>query len=296
MSRKPLAIIVGISALMLSTNIASAQKPALPTIKLCTGQEGLNYNFAGTEIRKQAKDILNINLIPSTGSLKNLEGIENGTCDVAIVQSDALNIYSNISGFELGPVLYKEYWHLICNEAANINRITDLTAKNKILIGPNGSGTAVTWESFVKADPARYEVVQHEPIGGLRAAAIVQEGSNAQCMALVTGLNSNAIKEINENAKQKGNLRLVPSNDRDILKTKDGRGRKVYSDVEIPSGTYSGGLQPRSLFGSSVNTVAVNAVIVASSKYIDEHEPDYNKFLRAVNAAIPSIKGRVEPH
>jgi TRAP-type uncharacterized transport system substrate-binding protein len=291
MFRKTLLTTFLATNLIFANHVAKAQDN-LATTRLCTGLINLNYDWAGHEIQKQAKGRLNIVLINSKGSLENLEKLGK-ECDVAIVQSDATYAIANSSSIEFGPPLYKELWHLICNTDANISRITELNKNTKLLLGANGGGAEVTWLSFVKADPNRYGVVPHDPIGGLRAAGIVQQGGNAACMAVVTGLNAPGIKEISESATQSNNMRLIPSNDSDILKIKDSKGHFVYMNEEIPSGTYRG-LQPRSIMGSSVNTVGVNAMIVVSSDYLDKHDGDYEKFLSAVKSAVPGIKAHVE--
>jgi len=283
-------LLAGISVFSFGISAAQADTKPLPVIRLCTGLQGLNYFWTGQEIAKQAKNILDIKVIPTKGSLENLAKLASNDCDVAIVQSDALNAVDKVSNVEVGPALYKEYWHLICNTDANISRITGLNKDTKILLGANGGGAEVTWTSLVKSDPKRYSVVPHDPIGGLRAAGIVQQGSQAACMAVVTGLNSAGIKEINEIAKQSNNMRLIASNDGDILNVKDPKGHLVYTNDSIPSGTYAGGLQPSSLFGSSVDTVSVNALIVSNSDFIDANEGVYTQFLRAVNNAVPGIK------
>lgn len=290
MLKKFLIYAIGTSSVIMLGSIPAHAQRALTTVRVCTGPVGLTYEKVGQEIQKQSKGILEVTLITTAGSQSNADNIANGVCDTAIVQSDILYVIRNASQLEVGPVFYQEPFNLICNKNSGITRITDANSKTKFLIGANGGGTATTIQSFKKADPKRYENVPTEPIGGLRAAALVDEGSAAQCMALVAGLNSPLMKEINENSKATGNLRLIPADDKDLLNVKDSKGRLIYTQFQIPSGIYAGGLQPSAFFGSSVNTVAVNAELVTSTKFIDDHEDDYSKFLRIVNTALPSIK------
>lgn len=295
MFKKMLLASIATSTFLITTHVAMAQRE-LPTIRACSGLKGLNYYWVIDEIAKQSKGVLKIINNASKGSLENIDRLVSGECDVAIIQSDSLTVADKAGNVEVGPPLYNEFWHLICNTDSGITRITQLNQNTKILIGEPGNGAEVTWTSFVKADPKRYEIVPHDPIGGMRAAGIVQQGRNASCMAVVTGLNAEGINAINESAKQTNNLRLIPSNDSDILKIKDPKGHYVYIEEIIPSGIYSGGLQPKSIMGSSVKTVAVTAVIAASTDYLDKHNGDYEKFLAAVRNAIPNIKAHVVPH
>jgi len=281
---------------------AQAQKPApsLPTVKLCTGVPDGNYDFSGIQIAQQAKGALNIVTVNTQGSQDNLARLDKGECDAAIVQSDAYGVYlkenaHSALNLEKSRVLYQEYLHFICNGDAGISRITQLTKKNTVLVGPLGGGTSTTWESFRIADPKRYDPIPTLPIGGLRAVNLVQEGSEASCMLFVTGLKSGPINEANQIARNsKGHLVLVAADDSDLPKIKDPKGRPVYSKATIPGGTYPGGLQPASILGSSVDTIAVDAVLVTNTSFIDANEQAYNILLRAVNNALPAIKNKVE--
>jgi hypothetical protein len=274
---------------------AQAQRSSrdISTVKMCTGLKGLNYYWVGEQIQAQAKNQVNIVLVTSKGSLENIDRLNSGECDVALIQSDTTIAANNAGGIEVGEPLYKEYWHLICNTDANVDRVTKLNQKTPILLGDNGSGVETTWTAFVKADPDRYGKVPHEPKGGQRAAGLVKKGDEAACMAVVTGLNSEGIQTVNNIAKTSDNMRLIPSDDGDILKLKDSKGRLVYTRETIPSKTYDG-LQ-KGWFSSAVNTIGVQAVIAANKDFLDKDQAAYSKFLDAVHKALPTIKAKLEP-
>jgi hypothetical protein len=295
------AMIAAVAAFAGLPSLALAQAPALPTVKICTGARDGNYDFSGTQIAQQAKGGLNVVVVNTQGSMENLAKLDKGECDAAIVQSDALGVYlkqnaRSALNLEKGRALYQEYLHFICNTEAGLSKITQLSRKNTILVGPLGGGTSTTWESFKIADPKRYESIPTLPIGGLRAVNIVQEGSEAQCMLFVTGLKSGQINEANQIAvNSKGRLALIAADDSDLPKVRDNKGKPIYAKQTIPSGTYPGGLQPSSIMGSSVDTISVDAVFVTNTSFIDSNEQAYNTLLRAVNSAIPAIKNKVEP-
>jgi hypothetical protein len=295
------AMIAAVAAFAGLPSLALAQAPALPTVKICTGARDGNYDFSGTQIAQQAKGGLNVVVVNTQGSMENLAKLDKGECDAAIVQSDALGVYlkqnaRSALNLEKGRALYQEYLHFLCNTEAGLSKITQLSRKNTILVGPLGGGTSTTWESFKIADPKRYESIPTLPIGGLRAVNIVQEGSEAQCMLFVTGLKSGQINEANQIAvNSKGRLALIAADDSDLPKVRDNKGKPIYAKQTIPSGTYPGGLQPSSIMGSSVDTISVDAVFVTNTSFIDSNEQAYNTLLRAVNSAIPAIKNKVEP-
>ena len=284
---------IGALLVVVIANPVQAQRRDLPTVRMCTGLKGLNYYWVGEQIKNQAKNLINLELLTSKGSLDNIDKLNANECDVALIQSDATIAANNAGGIEVGEPLYTEYFHLICNTGANVDRVTGLNQKTKILLGDPGSGAETTWASFVKADPDRYGKVPHDPKGGQRAAGLVKNGDDAACMAVVTGLKSQGINDINEVAKTSDNMRLIPSDDSDILRIKDAKGRNVYTKVTIPGGTYSG-LQ-HGWFSTAVNTIGVQAMIAANTEFLDKNSPAYNQFLRAMHNALPTIRAKLQP-
>ena len=293
--------VIGLAGLI---GLPSAHADTLPVVRICAGPAGLNYEFAVKQIQIQAHGTLDIEGIHTEGSLQNLELLAAEKCDAAIVQSDAFNVYkkqnaSSALDLEGGRPLYDEFVHFICTKESGITRITQLTNKQTVLIGPNGGGSSVTWESFKIADPDRYgppKGPQTLPYGGERAVNMLL-ASEAQCMIQVTGLKAQGIMKVNAIAlQQKENtLLLEPADDSDMPDVKDIKGKPMYVQEYIPSGTYPGGLQPKSIWGSRVRTIAVHAMFVASTKWADSHEKDYAKVLDMVNRALPAILIHVAP-
>jgi TRAP-type uncharacterized transport system substrate-binding protein len=292
------AIAIVVVAVWLAPTPARAQDD-LPHVNLCTGIKDGNYDFVGIQIAMQAKDVLHGKLINTAGSIENLQKLDKGECDAAIVQSDAFNLYLKQNAhsslnLERGRVLYPEYVHFICNTNAGLSKITGLKKDQTVLIGPNGGGSAVTWESFKLADPARYGSIPTLPIGGTRAAGKVQEGSDAACMFMVIGLKAPGISEINDLARNSGDrLRLINAQDSDMPGVKDPKGRIMYQEASIPGGTYPD-LQ-HGMFSTAVSTITVDSIFVANSNWVDANAAGYEKLLKAVNAAMPAINNRVLP-
>lgn len=263
-------------------------------VRFCTGPDGGNYDFSGIQVKRQAAGLVPIDLVQTKGSLDNLDRIAGGTCDAAIVQSDAYGVYMRqhsgaILNVERGRVLYPEYVHLVCNKAAGLSKITGLKKGMTVLVGPNGGGSSVTWDSFRMADPKRYGDVATLPIGGKRGLGLVDEGTDATCMLYVAGLASQSMNEADDFAEKSGHLDLVATNDSDVEKMKDAKGQYVYEDLSIPSGTYPRAFQTRSLMGSSIGAIAPHAIVVSNVSFIEANDAVYDKFLSAVNKAEPAI-------
>lgn len=270
----------------------AAAHAEMPKLDLCTASESGNYYWAGTQIAAQAKGSVAVNPIVTKGSMENLEKIEKGECNAAIVQSDAFLAYEKANPksqlkLERSAALYNELVHLLCNRKAGISKITKLTGKNVVAVGRNGSGSAVTWSGFVQVDEKTYKQVQTVPLDGERALAKVADGTDVQCMLFTAGLNTPFVKDTVTGYKDK--VELVPTDDRDIKEAKDGHGQRLYDYSEIPGRMYP----VNDCFNCGVNTIAVKALLVVNGDWADEHEREYGKLLEAVRHALPTIKQRV---
>lgn len=286
---------VGLAAL-LAPGTALAQSAH---IKFCTGPEGGNYDFSGIQIKRQGQGAIAVDLQNTKGSMDNLDRIAAGTCDAAIVQSDAHGVYlkqhpGSVLNVERGRVLYPEYLHLVCNKEAGLSKITGLSKGMTLLVGANGGGSAVSWDSFRLADPKRYNEVATLPIGGKRGLGMVEDGKDATCLLYVAGLGSTSMREADDFAEKSGHLKLVATDDSDVAGIKDAKGRPVYDSTSIPSGTYPRAFQTRSLTGSSVGAISASAIIISNVSFIEGNEATYDKFLTAVNKALPAILEHVD--
>jgi hypothetical protein len=276
-----------------------AQAAAAPEFRLSAGIDGGNY-FRSAENVKKMSNAVPISVQDSKGSIDNLDCVTAGTADGGFVQSDALLVYSArnaraISAIERAGVLYKEHAHLLCNRNAGIGRVTDLNKSHTLARGPDGSGGAVTWDSFRLADKKRYEPVNVDTRGGTRALAAVADGSQVQCFLWVGALNASFIK--NEASQYGDRIVLVPTDDWDMGKVaKDARGAAVYDYAEIPAGTYPR-LQPTgTVYGTkAVKTITVDALFVTSTAWINTNEAAYDRVLKAFQSAKPAIEKIVNP-
>lgn len=269
-----------------------------PSFRLCTGSEAGNYFKAGHLLKRVSN--VKIEVTPTQGSLDNLDRVVKGECDGAFVQSDALLVYSNrnaqaLSTIERAGVLYQEHAHLVCNRGSGVDRVTDLTNKHTVAVGPDGSGARTTWDAFVLADKKRYAPVQVDTRSGVRALSAVADGSQVQCLLWIGALGSSYLK--NDAQSQGDRIVLVGTDDWDMGKVaKDSRGKEVYGYSEIPSGTYAR-IQPGgTLYGTkAVKTITVDALFVASVKWIDANASAYDAVLRGFSAAKPAITDIVTP-
>lgn len=297
LSRLGLALVAGLSLAAAFAIPAFAQTP---TFRLCTGSEAGNYFKAGHILKSKISSGAKIEVVQTQGSLDNLDKVTKGECDGAYVQSDALLVFSSrnaqaISTIERAGVLYQEHAHLLCNRGAKVDRVTDLTNKHTIAVGPDGTGARTTWDSFVLADKKRYQPVNIDTRSGVRALSAVADGSQVQCMLWVGALGSSYLR--NDAQQQGDRIVLVGTDDWDMGKVaKDGRGKEVYGYSEIPADTYKR-IQPSgTVYGTkAVKTITVDALFVANVNWVNANERSYDTILRGFAAAKPAIAKLIEP-
>lgn len=274
--------------LLCLAGLASLAAPAVAndTLRICTGGENGGYFRTASEIAATLKGTVAVEVIGTNGSLDNLRKLEAGECDAAIVQSDAYGDYistkpgSTLNIERLTP-LYAEYANLICNRSAGINKVGDLRGKDvTVAIGPQTSGTAVTWRSLVKQSPDFAGIATNsDPISNRTVAKLV-DSTELQCALFISGLGAGTLLEVNANAN--GSLGLVDFQHEGFDDTIDPQGKRVYENASIPGGTYPE-LQNYGFLGgqSDIPTIRVTAVLVANVSWADANTNAYDDFAGA---------------
>jgi len=281
--------VAGLCLLLITSGVSAEQVQ----LRLCTASAAGNYYMSGQEISRQVKRRgIDIDVLETSGSMDNLQKIAVAECDAGIVQIDAYLVYQDAHSDDRLDIkrplhLYDEYVHLVCNRESGIDSIKDLRARQDgraLLIGPDTSGGAITWDSFT-LQASDYAGVATENIGGKEALDRVAEGSSANCMLYVSGLRS----EYSSNIDQSGDgLRLATVDDKDLNKTKFA-GKPIYSFQKIPAEAY-----PRlQADGGEVLTLTVRAILVVSSAWASTFPNSFQRLSDGVDRALPEIVRRV---
>lgn len=275
-----------ITAILLSSATAIPAYAQSETLRLCTGGKSGKYYQTGSEIASALRGTLAVQVVETNGSLDNLRKLEAGDCDAAIVQADSYGDYTSTNpvsklNIERLTPLYSEYANLVCNRNVGVGAIRDVLGKDiTIAVGPQNSGTAVTWRSLVKQAPDYAGVkTDSDPISN-RTIAKLADATQIQCALFISGLKAGTILEAEANGN--GNIGLVSFNDGSFDDVMDPKGKRVYENADIPKGTYPN-LQNYGLFGSQsdIPTIRVGAVLVANVAWADAHSAGYDDFAGA---------------
>ena len=158
-------------------------EPAPPRHVVMTsgGESGAYYHFAKRYAALLARDGITLEILPSEGSLQNLQRLQAGEAQIGFVQGgtippapdddpDGASPYPEL--LSLGSMFYEPVW--VFYRGPTIDRLSQLQGK-RIAIGQEGSGVRQLAERLLEDNEIDF---RHNtmPISGLDAAEELQQG------------------------------------------------------------------------------------------------------------------------
>ena len=277
----------------LAPSVLAKKEPQKPKLRFATGQKGGNYDKFSQLLQTEAAKVnIEVELIGTAGAMENLQKLLANSADAALVQSDVLALkqkkFPGQSLISEQAPMYRETVQLVANRGSGIKSIKDLDPqKHVIFIGPEDSGTAITWEGLCQQDESYGKIpVKHADY--TTALKEVETNPNA-LMMLVSGFRSDFLEEAEKFAKETGKLRLVTVDDWDFNDKQDENGNSIYHFVKIPSKTYPS-LQKGWFWGRDVETMAVMAVLVLRNDWVKQYDANA---LDALSLAVARAGGKI---
>ncbi len=280
----------------LAADVMASKKSERPLLRMATASKTGNYNYFGTKLAGYAEGV-NVELRNSNGSMENLRLLMNDEVDAALIQSDAFAVYQkkfpNSHLISEQTVLYKEAVQMIANKKSGIKYVDDIDPdRHFLIVGPKGSGTALTWEAFCMEDSG-YRKIRTMNMAYPKALKEVEKNPDA-VMMFVSGLNSPLLKEAEKMAGETSNLRLVAVDDWDFNDTLDQNGNRVYTFTTIPTSIYPN-LQKGFIFDRDIETLAVDSVLVVRTDWVEKYGVEAMDALSfAVMETQPHVARRVQ--
>jgi TRAP transporter TAXI family solute receptor len=248
----------------LSSEAIEAIPVEKPIIKIATGIKGGSYSQIGEKMKRRLSSEITVELIPTSGAEENFKLLNAGKADAAIVQSDTdfamskIGTSSNVDKAFHHATVYSEYVMLIVSSDSQIKSINDLSEANTVYVGPEGSGTALTWTSLVSQNQ-KYKSVPSQNTDYNSAFEKVR-GDNKKALLFVAGTNTPLLNE----ASRKGQYRVVPVNDPSLSTVQDKNNHIIYDRLILPAGTYPG------MQHDELETLGVDAEWTISQEWIDK--------------------------
>jgi TRAP transporter TAXI family solute receptor len=245
-------------------------RETLPTkIRIATGKpEGLYHKFAlhlAERLEKRTGRIVHV--IPTDGSKANVELLQNGGAELALMQADS----STHEGVAAIAPLFPEPLYLLARKKEKIHSVTDLVGR-RVTLGPKGSG----------ARKNAYAVLTHYqiPLEKLRDTeeyfGALADDPDLEAALFTTGWMNPKLEEL----LKRGDLELVGIADAEGLAAR----YPWFTTTTIPRGLFAG---KSPIPPAPVQTVAVTALLVGRA---DESD----RLVRETLAAIYETDLRAE--
>ena len=268
---KTIAIVITATTL-LSASAALAQTP---TITFASGSVGERYNNLCEAIKIQMDRSAEVDCKQTGGSYANADLLASGQADAALLQANVRQVWENDNGGKKLPIVvlgqtHQEVGQLACHKDLDIGDLDDLAENGKavVAIGGDNSGHQVSWNMFMAVKP-ELKKVKTRRIGGDEALLKFGEGREINCLFMTSGINGEAMKEIDRASGDAGKFALVETWDDSFLKIVDNDGKPLFSKVKIEAGTYPH--MQFGLFSTSYDAAAVAAELVVSETVAREN-------------------------
>ena len=257
--KKILALLL---AVVMVFSLCACGKSAAKLTYATGGTSGTYYGFSGVianVLNEKLKDTMNIT-VESTGASKaNVQMVDAGDADIAIVQNDVMyyaytgtDLFAGgdpITSFSAVASCYPEYVQVLAK--SDITSIDQLRGKN-VSVGDAGSGTEFNAKQILAAYGMSFDDIKVSNQSFADSADSLKNGT-IDAAFVVAGYPTTAITELATSF----DFNLLPVDDAHAEALKADYGFYYYG--KIPAGTYSP-------VTKDVPAVAVMATIVASNK------------------------------
>jgi len=225
---------------MLLVAFAFAEPAQAGQVTIATGYTGGGYHTIGKSIAStltSGKPRVSASVMETTGSVENIELFNEGEAGIAIIQADAAAVYP-ISRQYRALTSHTEYAMWVHNSKYGFSDLSNMEKEQDYAVAiVTGSGAAVTWNSFKKADSgyAETKVVEFDSL--YDAAFAVSEGLEGKTR--IAGLIYVGRTFPMELQLDFPNLVMGEMTDGDFDAAEDANGEKLYTSCKVPESAYS---------------------------------------------------------
>ena len=261
---KKIGLLGAVLLLSLGTGLFATGKTE--QVRMATGGSTGTYYSFGTAVAQILTEKTKIPItVQSTGASKaNIQLIDAGEVELALVQNDVIDYAwrgvdlfngEKINTFSALGAMYAEVCQVVANPASGIKTIADLKGKN-VSVGDAGSGTEFNARQILEAYGVSFNDIGKQNLS-FGASADALRDNKIDAFFCVAGAPTPAIVD------------LAITKDIVVLDVDDAHAAQLiksypfYTQYPIPGGSYKGQ-------SGAINTVAVKATFVVSSKLSDD--------------------------
>ena len=252
-----------LALVMVFSLCACGKKSSAVSLNYATGgTSGTYYGFSGVianVLNEKLKDQLNLTVVSTGASKANIQMVDAGEADIAIVQNDVMyyaytgtDLFADgapITSFSAVASCYPEYVQILAKP--EITSISQLAGKN-VSVGDAGSGTEFNAKQILAAYGLSFDDIKVSNQSFADSADALKNGT-IDAAFVVAGYPTTAVTELATNF----DFNLLPVDAEHAAALQADYGFYYYG--VIPGGTYSP-------VAEDVPAVAVMATIIASNK------------------------------
>ena len=225
-------------------------------VRLATGDKTGEYYAFGEAIAQVIQNHhpdIQVDVIEAAGSHQNMESVQTGEADIALVQSNT-PVQPSVKAV---AQLYPELFHLISNRSADIDSVADLKGK-RVALMPIGSGSYELFWPLVAHYGLSEADFDAQPMPSAQAHAAMEAGQ-VDALFRIIGLGNSAVRDLLQTTQ----FELVPIKRIGALQLT----QPYLQSTTIPQGTYDG-QQP--VPPESLPVISVSALMVANENVNEE--------------------------
>ena len=267
--------------------VVGAQAADVKLILATGGTAGTYYPFGGAMAKIWNSKIPGMNVTAQTtgASAENIRLINRKEAELALVQSDILDFAyqgketfkEKITSVSAIAVLYPEIIQIVVRAESPIKSFADLKGM-KVGVGAPGSGTEANFRQLLDVYGMKKEDVKGQFLSFAESADQFKD-KHIDAFIVTAGIPNSAIMDISTQHSIRL-LNLPP----DII-SKLTQKYPFLSPAKVPANTYKGQTE-------DVNTVAVNAVLVASNELKEDVVYSLTKALFENQAELASAHAK----
>ncbi len=283
-----------LSTLMLSVSAFAAVPP---TLRFCSGGDGGFYQslattIGGTITKATGSDL---KVLVTGGSVDNAEKLKDGTCDIAVIQNDAvisMPMPPDVKVVDSHTEIV--YWLHGKAGVSDFGKMDGSKTNTKYAVAEvAGSGALVTMRNWAKTDKD-YEAVRVVEFEDWYSAAeavaqgyVVKAGVRIEIAGMLyVGRAGKISSDITQDFSKQ--ILVGEVNDSSFSDSKDANNNPLYSKCKVTSEALSG-LSSSNTF-SDPATYCLRAQVVFNNDYLKGLDPeDTKKVRRAVDKGINSV-------
>lgn len=252
-------LLIGVLALFSSMAMAGED------VVITTGQQGLTYNSVyGVNLASALNEFGNRSqVVPSKGSLDNLDKVAAGQAQLGFTQADAFQFWrskhpNEAQNVDIVGQLAKECVWVAVKKDGKITKASDLSNGAKIAVGDPDSGSYASWQ-YLQQLVKEYAKAETYAKGGIRSLAKVATGEyDAFLWVSAAGKPNKFLDAVNQDSS---GLELIDMSTWSV-NDKLPNGQTVYTKETAQVNN--------NFFGGKVDVPCTTTLVVANNNGSDE--------------------------